>query len=210
MELISDNRYGKNQLIYLYELIFEGNHPHEHLVESQYVTSFYYYTNLLCTVFFVLTHPLLELSLFDQYNGWNAWTMVWSFSLMFLCIYSIFMIVGSEVVQVIALTPVVYIKGLTLMHILLNVAMWFTNTAFWVDSTEFETTEYQRNAMTIEQWMLVTIWPNFIFLFFFWLFIVDVDNYYVNYASPFQQDWPTLFLSTYTKWIEDNTSNLLN
>lgn len=69
---------------------------------------------------------------------------------MMLSFYSVFLLVGSEIVQVVVLTPIIYVKGFTLMHIFMNVAMWFINTAFWIDSTEFESTDFQRKTMTIE------------------------------------------------------------
>ena len=129
---------------------------------------------------------------------------------MLLSFYSIFLLVGSEVVQVVALTPIIYVKGFTLMHILLNVAMWIVNTSFWVDSTEFQSNDFQKKAMTIEQWQLVTVWPNFIFLFFLWLFLIDIDNYYLNFDSEFKTTWQTVILSVYSTWLELFLNNAFN
>ena len=69
---------------------------------------------------------------------------------MLLDFYSIFLLVGSEVVQMVVLTPIIYVKGITLSMILLNVAMWITNSAFWVQSTEFIPTEIEKKLMSLE------------------------------------------------------------
>ena len=95
MEIL-DNRYGKQELCELFDLIYTGNIGH--FVKVQYSTTFYYYANLLMTIFFILTHPILELSLYNQFNHWNIWTIIWSSSLMALDFYSVMLIVGSEVV----------------------------------------------------------------------------------------------------------------
>ena len=51
---------------------------------------------------------------------------------------------------------------------------------------------------------------NFVFVFFLWLFLVDIDNYYLNYTSQYAKDWPKIVFSVYTKWVEDNIANVLN
>ena len=94
------------------------------IVEAQYGSTFIYYANIVTTIIFMLVHPVLLLFLYDMFNGYNVTTIIWSVSEFFLAIYSIFLSVSNETLQIIMLTAQHYVKGYTLMMLILNVAMW--------------------------------------------------------------------------------------
>ena len=148
------------------------------------------------------------LAAYNLFNEWNILTIVWFSVLWGLSIYSIFLIVGSVFMQAFLLNLQIYVKGFTLTLLLAYIAQFMINFFFWADSIEFEQdrTPFGLAAYDLTLWGFIQTVPNIMFLFYFYLFMLDIVNYYN--ADPNKADGvynPIIFSVYY-----DSTMSVLN
>ena len=85
------------------------------------------------------------------------------------------------------------------MMIILNVATWVQTQFFWMESIEFDDNRNEMgwNAWDLTMWQLVQNVPTLIFLVFFYIFMVDIENHFITNPSS-EATLNTLYISDYT------------
>ena len=157
------------------------------MVEAEYANTWIYYGNIFCTISFLIYHPLTMLFLYNFFNGWSWTTITWSVLEYLLSLYSIFLSVSNEKLQVLMLYAQHYVKGFTQIMILLNVALWVQTQYFWIESVELdqERNDFGKVARDLQMWQIVQNVPTLIFLIIFYFFMVDIENHYI--ANPSEE-----------------------
>ncbi len=101
-----------------------------------------------------------------------------------------------------------YVKGFTQMLIVLNLALWIQTQLFWMESVELDEqrNEFGANARDLQMWQLIQNVPTLTFLTFFYFFMVDIENYYIE--NPTSNEG-TIIISDYTTLVSDWWTNYL-
>ena len=81
------------------------------MVQVAYNYTLPWFANIIVSVGMVLGMPIAQLAVFNLFNNWNPWTIVWSAIIWLMSVYSTFLIVGSEVMQAYLLWINLYVKG---------------------------------------------------------------------------------------------------
>ena len=87
------------------------NQRHHPMVQVAYNYTLPWFANIIVSVGMVLGMPIAQLAVFNLFNNWNPWTIVWSAIIWLMSVYSTFLIVGSEVMQAYLLWINLYVKG---------------------------------------------------------------------------------------------------
>ena len=102
----------------------------------------------------------------------------------------------------------VYVKGITLMMFLTNMAQFTANFYFWMDYMQDqllkdEATRTDDSYGIFDQvvWSFLQTVPNLVFLFFFYLYYLSIIDFVATDAQSASLGYSPILLTTYTGYV---------
>ena len=105
--------------------------------DEPYQGTYIYWANMYTSIAYLLAEPLLQLSLFNQYNNWNIEAILASLMTWSLSIISSLLLLATIEVQSWVMNFEIYIRGFTMILFLSNLAQVMINFYFWFDSIDW-------------------------------------------------------------------------